>query len=298
MITKDKLFLFGFILIFYLSCSSDNEGFNGIETTDNFYIEKYNGFYAQYNVPLSLSNPTYDNLVKFEYDENNRIIKRIGDIIYTGIGGYLHDSLYTQLVYTNNEVHMEKKIAPFGGLLYVEGNEATITFDDNNRMIQKITFHENNNPQIDTTHFYYDNSGKLISYLKTSNRDTNLDWDTRYYEESNLYYSNNNLDSIVTIISMKWSDQPYTILKNKQTQYFEEYDNAINPFRKLQIFEETFNRSLSDNNFTKYRVTSQAYHYLNNDYSQTPTMYEAYEIFSQNWSFVYDENAEWIYNEL
>lgn len=299
---KNKLLILGIILLFNLSCSNDDIETNEIETIDNFKIEQYHAFYAQYDVQY-LPDPNFSNLVKFEYDTDNRIKKRIGDIVnFSFGGGSVHDSLYTELVYNNNKVHMEKKIAPFGGYSEVAGNESTITFDVNNRMIQKITFKEYNYPQIDTTHYNYETNGKLISYLKTSNYHTNVStgpgWDTRLYEESNLYYSNNNLDSIVTTISYKWSNQPYTVLRNKITQHFDEYDNAINPFRKLQIFEETFNRSLSKNNFRDYRITSQDYYYSNNNFSQTPTISEPYEYFFQNWGFTYDENGEWIYSEF
>jgi hypothetical protein len=296
--TKDKLLLLGIILIFNLSCSNDDEGVNEIETTDNFYIENYYGFYAQYDV-LYIPDPNFSNLVKFEYDTNDRIIKRIGDIVnFSFGGGSVHDSLYTELVYYNNKVHMEKKIAPFGGYSAIEGNETTITFDDNNRMIQKITFEEYSNPQIDTTHYTYAND-KLISYLKTSNStNQGSNWEFRNFEESNLYYTNENLDSIVTIYSYKPNFEDYTVLQRKETKIFNSYDNAQNPFRKLKIFNETFNRSLSKNNFTEYRKTSNYYNYPNNDFYLTPTLSETYEDFFQNWSFAYDENGEWIYNDF
>jgi hypothetical protein len=215
-----------------------------------------------------------------------------------GGGGYLHDSLYTDLVYTNNKVRLEKKAIPFNGLTVLE-NETIIELDAYNRMLRKITMEEYyNTPKRDTTNYTYSN-GKLMSFVKTSFREeSNPDWSVRYYEESNLYYTNDNLDSIVTIYSGKQSSVSYTILSKKETQYFSGYDTAENPFRKLQMFEETFNRSLSKNNFTEYRKTSNSYHYPNDDYYQTPILYPTQEEAYQTWNLAYDENGEWIYDQF
>jgi len=300
--TKNKFFFFGILitLLTTLSCSDDDSG-NLMPPGDNFKIASYHGFYAQYNIQLS-QNIAQDNLVKFEYDQFNRVTKRIGDVVYaspnSGIEGYLHNLLYTSVTYSNNKIYLEKKIDPNGNFTVVPENERTIALDFNNRMAQKITFESELGgiPQRDTTNYTYEN-GKLISYIKTSNF-AGSNWDTRYFEESNLYYTNENLDSIVTISSRKSTDELYTVFEKKETQLFEGYDSAQNPFRKLQIFEETFNRSLSKNNFTEYRKKSSNYNYPGNDYSQTPVVTTPAELASQTWSFAYDENGEWIYNQF
>lgn len=299
---KTKLMFIALLitLITNFSCSNDDLE-NLIVPADNFKIENYHGSFGQYRTDLTVVlSDNEANLVKFEYDDQDRIIKRVGDLLtassQSGLGGIMSDRLYISLNYTGNEVKLERKIVPNSTTNAVPGDEKTITFDTKGKMIRKISYEEYNDPQIDTTHFNYDNNGKLISYLKTSNEHSSPDWDTRRFEESNLYYSNNNLDSIVTIKSFKWSDEPYTILQNKKTQHFGGYDNVENPFRKLQIFEETFNRSLNRNNFTEYRKTSNSYLYPNNDFSQSPNITQTHEDFFQNWSFAYDENGELIYN--
>jgi len=299
--TKNNLFFYGILitLLTILSCSNDDSG-NMMPLGDNFKISSYHGVYAQYNTHLTLI-PTRDNLVKFEYDLLSRITKRIGNFAYasanSGIGGTLHDSLYTSLTYTDNKIYLEKKIIPFEGVNTVPENETIIKLDYNNRMVQKITFEEYyNTPKMDTTNYTYEND-KLISYIKTSNI-SSPDWDTRFIKESNLYYTNENLDSIVTISSRKHSDEPYLILDKKETQIFEGYDVAQNPFKKLQIFEETFNRSLSKNNFTAYKKKSHGYNYPGNDYNQTPVPASTIQETFQTWSFAYDQNGEWIYNQF
>ncbi|WP_417866862.1 hypothetical protein [Xanthomarina gelatinilytica] len=215
----------------------------------------------------------------------------------SGGGGYLHDSLYTDLVYTNNKVRLEKKGTPYVEN-YIPDNETIIELDAYNRMIRKMKYNESDYPGRDTTNYTYSN-GRLMSFVKTSNRVSTIgDWSVRYYQESNLYYTNDNLDSIVTIYSGKGTLDTYTIFSKKETQYFSGYDTAENPFRKLQMFEETFNRSLSKNNFTEYRKTSNDYDYPNDNYYLTPTLGPTQEEAYQTWNLAYDENGEWIYDQF
>jgi len=299
---KKNLFFYGMLiaLLTTLSCN-DDETENLIPPGDNFKITSYHGFYGQYNTQLTL-NPTQDNLVNFEYDQFNRIIKRIGNVVYanpnSGIEGYLHNLLYTSLTYSGNKVFLENKISANGNSITVPENETIITIGLNNRMSQKTTFKSELGgiPQRDTTNYTYEND-RLISYVKTSNL-VGSNWNTRYFEESNLYYTNENLDSIVTISSRKSSDESYLILDKKETQLFEGYDMAQNPFRKLQFFKETFNRSLSKNNFTTYRKKSHGYNYPGNDYNQTPIVAIMNEVAFQTWSFAYDQTGEWMYNQF
>lgn len=299
---KNKLFFLAVLisLLANFSCSNDDDsGEQVIEPVDNFYIESYHKVYAQYNIHL-FPNSESSDLITFDYDDSNRITKRHGDLVYlnpnSGGGAYLHDSLYTDLTYTNNKVHLEKKAVPFNGLS-VRENERIIEFDANNRMIRKIKFQEYDYPERDTTNYTY-SEGKLMSFIKTSNIvSSNGNWSVRYFKESNLYYTNDNLDSIVMVSSVKYSDDPFSILLTKETKHFSGYDSAQNPFRKLQIFEETFNRSLSKNNFTEYRETTNDYDYPNDDYYATPTLGPTQNGNYQNWSFAYDENGEWIYDQ-
>jgi len=297
--TKNNLFFYVMLiaLLTILSCNDDDTE-NLILPEDSFKITSYHGFYAQYDTQLT-QNSAQDDLVKFEYDQFNRITKRIGDVIYTspnsGVGGYLHDKLYTDLTYSNNKIDLENKIIPFGGLTTTSENKRTFTIDYN-EIVQKINFDQYDPLQTDTTNYTYENN-KLTSYIKTSNF-IGSSWSTRYFEESNLYYTNENLDSIVTVSSRKSTDEQYLVFVKKETQIFEGYDVAQNPFRKLQIFEETFNRSLSKNNFTTYRKKSSNYSYPANDYSQTPVVTTPVEVAYQTWSFAYDSTGEWLYNQF
>lgn len=302
-----QTFFFVLILSFlFFGCSrDDNADQYGFEPVDDFYIQNYHGFYAIYGGNLS-SSYDGDDKVKFIYDDENRIIERIGDIVYTssgsGVGGYLHDSLYTEITYETNKATLIKKIHPFGGFSQVPENEQVITFDSRGRMTQKINYHEYNSPaQIDTTNYIYEND-KLVEYTKTYTYNYSIndnDVSLRFFEEFSLYYTNANLDSIIRIHKSKYSEEPYVVILSERAYVFSGYDSSKNPFRKLSMFDETFFRSLSKNNFTDYRVKTRNYHYPNNDYSSSNGYYGPYQETSfQTWSFAYDEDGEWIYDEF
>ena len=110
--TKNNLFFYGMLIVLltFLSCSDDDG--NLMPPEDNFNIASYHGFYGQYDIQLS-PNTTQDNLINFEYDQFNRITKRIGNVVYaspnSGIEGYLHNVLYTSLTYSGNNNISRKK---------------------------------------------------------------------------------------------------------------------------------------------------------------------------------------------
>ncbi|WP_452227621.1 hypothetical protein [Lacinutrix sp. MEBiC02404] len=306
--TKNNLLIIGtimFLLIFNLSCSSDNTDNDIVEPTDDFNIESYHIAYVQFDTSIySPDFPNYpDFSVKLEYDEQSRMIKRIGEVSQVpsgaGILNILTDSIYFDFQYAANKVHLVKK-STTGSNITIPENETTLVLDNANKIIQKIIFEEKNNQHLsnyDTIYYSYDNN-KLISYIKASThiyQSSNIS--VRDIEESELYYSNNNLDSIITISSTKYSDIPNTVYEEKETKRFGGYDSALNPFRKLQLFDETFYRSLSENNFTEYEETFDYYHYPNSDYSQTPILVPSININTRTWGFAYDENGEWIYDQ-
>lgn len=276
-------------------CSKE-EGYT--VSSDNFKIKSYHATYLHYPFTLYV-HPNHDNLVKFEYDLNGRIAKRIGDIIHIPSGGsYISSSLYTSLNYDDNKVHLVK--ATSDNSIDIFQYESIISLDAQNRMSQKIIIKETSSsiePVKDTTNYTY-SDGKLTAYIKTYTDNSHPDFNTRYFKESNLYYTGANLDSIVTLKSMKFSDWTYAILLEKESEIFSGYDNAHNPFRNLQIFEETFRRSLSQNNYTEYKKTRSLYNYPNDDYSQDPTLSPAQEVSFQRWDLIYNSNGEWMYNEF
>lgn len=69
-------------------------------------------------------------------------------------------------------------------------------------------------------------------------------------------------------------------MQSKVVEEFSNYDSAINPIKNLSLFEETFYRSLTNNNFRKYE--RKEYDVDNN-----------LILFSfKNWTLIYDESGK------
>jgi hypothetical protein len=79
--------------------------------------------------------------------------------------------------------------------------------------------------------------------------------------EKLFYYNSNNISSIVTKY-YDYYDNGTTITQQytyKEIETFGDYDNAPNPFGKFVIFDETFKRSLSANNYRTYNYQKYLY---------------------------------------
>lgn len=285
-------------LIAFCSCNNDDDSLDTIPD-DSLNIESYYALYGNYTRTI-YPDTNSDNLVKFQYDSQGRVIKRFGDILYSSpnsaYGPVISDSLFTDLVYFDNKVKLTKGISYLG--YSTAENESIITLDSQNRMIKKTNRYQTNsgNIEIDTINFTHYNN-KLTKYIKTSNT-SNAEFDIRHFEESTLYYNiNENLDSIVTIAYIKYSDTPYVVLKNKKTKIFENYDTSSNPFKELKIFEETFYRSLSRNNYKTYKEKSNTYYYPDLDFYAEPIMTPTTIDKVINWNFNYNANGNWLYNQ-
>lgn len=305
--TKTNLFslIVCFVLAVNFSCSTEDDGnefqeHEKEEIVDDFFIESYTFWFNQPLGDGAIFNS--DQLVTFKYDENNRIIKRYGGTTRasanSGFGGSFYDSIYIDLSYSENKIHLQEIISPSLGDYGGNPREETIIeLDDRGRMVRKMNFNKGNTPEKDTTTYFYQDD-KLVSFIKTSNWvHRSGKYELRNKEEANLYYSEtDNLDSIVSIYSVKDKDYSYTALIKQTTKHFSGFDVAENPFRKLNIFKETFHRSLSKNNFTEYRETSREYYYRYSYYS-TPTLGPVREDLYSKWTYAYDENGELIYDE-
>ncbi|ESU24841.1 hypothetical protein FEDK69T_03940 [Flavobacterium enshiense DK69] len=287
-------------LIVFGSCNNDDDNsFHEPINENDFKIESYHAFYGVYPTTLSL-NTDSNNLVKFKYDNQGRLIKRIGDIKYfspnSGSGPVISDSLFTDLVYYENKVKLTKGIS-YLGYSTLE-NESIITFDSQNRIQKKTNRYDTGSGiKLDTINFIYNND-KLVKYVKTSNDHfPDVNFDTRHFQESTLYYdSNDNLDSIVTVNSLKYSDTPYIVIHGTKTLVFENYDASFNPFKKLRIFDETFYRSLSRNNYRRCIVKSCPYFYPDYDYYFQPIVGPTTILQTINWNLTYNANGNWMYN--
>ncbi len=102
-----------------------------------------------------------------------------------------------------------------------------------------------------------------------------------HLRKSIFYYNNkNNIDSVVTTFSPRED----LIIDYKRVDIFSDYDNAKNPLKELVIFDETFYRSLSANNY-KYWCAKE-YNENNKLTSKKETIF----------NLKYDENGNVLFN--
>lgn len=199
-------------------------------------------FFIYMNYPGMSLNMDLENLVKINYNSENKIIKRIGGILYlsqnSGSSSMFTDQIYDDVSYINNEIHIIRKTSSINYSIY--SFERKLILDNQNRIIKKITYQQNGNPTNETINYSYNNLGLINESNKGNINEFNQI--TKYY-----FNQNKNLDSIVT--KKQYQNEPYY---SKEKEIFSNYDNASNPLKKLILFEETFNRALSKNNFRRY----------------------------------------------
>lgn len=228
------------ILVVLSSCSTDESSSNEIvpnEPSPQSYFFRY----MNYPIDMAL-NPNLDNLVKINYNSENKIIKRIGGIRYlspnSGLTTMFTDEIYDEVSYLNNEIQIIRKTSSTNYSIY--SFERKLILNNQNKIIKKIIYQQYGNPANDTINYYYNNLGLISESIRGNINQFNQI--SKYY-----YNQNQNLDSIVT--KKQYQNDPYY---SKEKEIFSNYDNALNPLKKLILFEETFNRAISKNNFKRY----------------------------------------------
>lgn len=250
--------LIGLLLI--VSCSSDDTG----SVNNEVLIKEYNPLFMFYNDVM----PT-NTLIKLEYDSNGRVTKRIGGMLKlspeTGYNNVFSDKIYDEVSYTGSEIIVEKKTTSTD----FQVDKFIRTYKLNNgRIVEKTIDRGQSKNQVYT--YEYDSNNR-ISKMEDKRKFSS--------DESYFYYNiKNNLDSIVTkkYYINSQNQKEYT---GKVVQSFSGYDTAKNSLKQFVIFEETFNRSLSENNFAKYTETS-----FDKDNEST----YVYEV---EWNMSYDDNG-------
>jgi hypothetical protein len=206
----------------------------------------YNVGYMDYVDGMMLV-PNESVLVTFEYS-NNRLVKRSGGAAtyptVTGIGYFFSQGVYDELEYRDTEliistwdIQNESRVLK---------NKVILTFNRLGQLISKT----HNDPSFGQINSFYDYRDGLLFKSTTNNSGVN---------KVSEYFFNKaqNLDSIVTKRFYQSTDIPF----NKEVRIFEDFDQAVNPLRKLIVFDETFNRALSKNNYSKLIVKTYQANY-------------------------------------
>lgn len=252
----------------FASCSTEeNQPENNIQSYDMSYMDYFN------------RHDGSTGSVKLKYDSQNRIIKRIGGLsplpASSGNETYIFSSDVTEdIVYHNTEIKITRNIANIN-LFF----ERKIVVDNQNRIIKKIIY--NQDPELNDSIFYtYNNLNQIDETLKLYGKPKYL---SRFYQKAKYYYNpQQNLDSIVTVNYEE--GQLFTGPTGARTvEKFSNYDSAANPLKKLIIFDETYLRAISKNNYAKY----ENLYYRNNESIQQKI---------SNYNYRYDASGNIMYD--
>lgn len=254
--TKELTTMSLVLLMFLVGCKNEEIKTEEFETSS--YLMKYMNYPSKVYPSWSSSDCVYTNwntdnmrsdTIAIDY-KDNKIIKRTGYYLQinfnTGYASTFTKDIYDSLIYTNNTITILTKtksqsttsVSPNKKMIYYENARITKTVKSNQ-------YTSNSDITV-----YYTYTNNLLT-KKIGYRGTDL------YFQSNLYYNiKGNLDSIISRESQyNPTTDKYEIdfsSKNKIKEVFGNYDNSKNRLKPFIIFDETFNRSLSENNYASY----------------------------------------------
>lgn len=242
------------LALFLVGCKNEDD------TITIPLISKYYYAYMDYGSPCA-PDPEGNGIVEIKYS-GSKIIKRTGGVIpvnpSTGYDFKFLNGVYDEITYSGYLALIKNRVASENDTMFIADRE--ILFDSQERIIRKIQPNKDYYWKMDTLNFYYHSNGLL-------NRIENFQG---YFIETSTFYfnQNNNLDSIVSI---KSGESEFI---SQTSEYFGDFDNAPNPIKSLRMFNETFNRSLSHNNYRFYSLKRyDSNHSLIEQIEKTYTLY-------------------------
>ncbi|MNK25299.1 hypothetical protein D3C87_436210 [compost metagenome] len=243
--TNNKSIYFFLLLIFVLSCEKDRD--ENSETIEEPSLYSYH--YKNMDTPgIDLPTNT-DGIISIEHDSQGRPTKRNGGFVgvplSSGFECMFSKDIYDEIDYRNNDIIITQKSVSQPEQLYIYQKHFSLL---NGKIVQKATTDIFADTINDTIQYYY-SGNKLTRSLKKQQRPIS---ETKYH-----YNAQGNLDSIVTrrlvYNPVNQQYEPYSQYPKMRTlEIFKNYDNYANPTKKLMLFDEIFNRSLSENNYSRY----------------------------------------------
>lgn len=223
---------------------------------------------------------TGDQYFSFEYNNEKKLLKKTGGFIelspVTGYSTIYSKEIYTLLTYTNNKVIVENFSTSLD--FTVPKNTIYYSLNGSSQIEQKEVPNVYNIVHSKKLAFKY-SDGKLREIITSF---PNMFYDPNdyviTYAEKFYYDTNNNLINAEYLELHNGKEEGKKIVRT-----FEDYDTSYNPFKRLQLLEEYFYRSISKNNFRKYKETS-----YNNG-----TVVSEYET---SWAFTYDTQGNILLN--
>jgi hypothetical protein len=266
-----QIFTFLTLGILLFSCSRDEEEIDKYQNNAYFISKMSRGFRPGDSTELY----TY-----FEYDNSKRLVKKTGEFMpltYSGPLRFFSEN-YTSLLYDNNRVTVESFSST--NLFVVPYNSICFTLN-NSMQIEKKEIPAITNNHFSKTLLYNYSNNKLVQ-IKTTLPDmaygaTGPNEYLSYIE--NFYYNSNG-----NLTRTEYFRQEYGINKGEKiVRIFENYDNSINPWKRLYLSDEYFYRSISKNNYRKYTEM-----YYDNDMLMSTN--------DISWIFLYDSNGDILVN--
>lgn len=227
-----------FILLFILSCDRNDNNLEKIPENKQFI----SGYFPYYMVDLLKNMEENSYKVILENDGNHYTKKKYSGFLNVGNGVISLDTREDIISTEDNEIKVEQKDR-------VITNYHFVVKMKNNKMIEKITTNYKNK---DTLVYTYENQ-QLRTII---NRNNGIRYKAKIY-----YNTRNNVDSILITynsgVEYNHQGNPYHIFdenrKPSQKIVLSDYDSYDNPLKNLGYFDDLFIRSLSRNNFRKYR---------------------------------------------
>lgn len=227
-----------------LSCEKDRD--ENSETVEEPSLYSYH--YRNMDIPGNDFPTNTDGIITLDYDTQGRPTKRNGGFVgvplSTGFDIMFSKDIYNDIVYGNNDITVQQKSVSQPGTVYIQKYFSLL----NGKIVQKVTSSTYYSMSNDTIQYYY-SGNKLTRSLYKQQKPLS---ETKYH-----YNSQGNLDSTVTRkLVYNPTNQNYEPYKDypkwRTLEIFKSYDGYANPTKKMMIFDELFNRSLSENNYSRY----------------------------------------------
>lgn len=189
---------------------------------------------------------------KLEYNSKGQIIRRVGGVYNDNFRDmtYFSDNVYDSIAYISDTIR----------ILNIYGEPRNYGTYRQLQMKTDIVLSDNGNFKVKyrddglTTSYIYNEKNQIfntISIYSDGFAEEEMTWNTTY-----SYSADGNLTSYKLIFKT-------SSLCDTSITTFSNYDKAPNPFKLLQVFDDTFIRSLSENNFRIENNTTWDFYYDN-----------------------------------
>ena len=176
----------------------------------------------------------------FNYDNRKNFRSRIGgffNVVYSGgSSGIFSPDVYDTVIYRNNTIEVSTHSR---NGFYVDPNKRRYTLS-NSKIQLKITYASDLTQGNDTAFFYYGTNQNLDKVVEKFSGSYTIST-----------FSFNSLGNLDSVLSKTYRTGDNTLLWTIAGK-FGDYDNSINPLKYFGIWDETFYRSLTRNNFRSY----------------------------------------------